>query len=285
MTGKWGATEADDLKHWARFPPFRPLRSALSKPGLRFNHLNKPFVFMRWKEKFLVPDHRVRDINGASFAGFYYVCVELGEGAGRPPVLGSEARGRSNSSVSMASTTTGGHSMSPAASPPLSHPSAAAPAGGSSASLASPAVSGPQWYAARTQRRRELSLSAPSYPLSSSSSTHLAHAFHQQQQQQQAAQNNVTYYHPIYHPHSPHGLPPSGPGFWPASPTSPHLPLSAAGAEDPFAGMWPDDDETYDDLGAMGKMSGFYFHENSEPYQQLSLHHTPESCSSSFEMR
>ena len=285
VTGKWGATEADDLKHWARFPPFRPLRSALSKPGLRFNHLNKPFVFMRWKEKFLVPDHRVRDINGASFAGFYYVCVELGEGAGRPPVLGSEARGRSNSSVSMASTTTGGHSMSPAASPPLSHPSAAAPAGGSSASLASPAVSGPQWYAARTQRRRELSLSAPSYPLSSSSSTHLAHAFHQQQQQQQAAQNNVTYYHPIYHPHSPHGLPPSGPGFWPASPTSPHLPLSAAGAEDPFAGMWPDDDETYDDLGPMGKMSGFYFHENSEPYQQLSLHHTPESCSSSFEMR
>ena len=34
---------------------------------------------MRWKERFLVPDHRVRDINGASFAGFYYVCVELGD--------------------------------------------------------------------------------------------------------------------------------------------------------------------------------------------------------------
>jgi len=33
-------------------------------------------VFMRWKEKFLVPDHRVKDINGASFAGFYYICVE-----------------------------------------------------------------------------------------------------------------------------------------------------------------------------------------------------------------
>jgi hypothetical protein len=26
-------------------------------------------VFMRWKEKFLVPDHRVQDISGASFAG------------------------------------------------------------------------------------------------------------------------------------------------------------------------------------------------------------------------
>lgn len=95
VTGKWGASEADDLKHWvsdlsledatldyllmsllpvrsisqARFAPFRPLRNHLAKPGLRFNHMNKPFIFMRWKERFLVPDHRVRDINGASFAG------------------------------------------------------------------------------------------------------------------------------------------------------------------------------------------------------------------------
>jgi len=30
---------------------------------------------MRWKERFLVPDWRVKDITGASFAGFYYVCV------------------------------------------------------------------------------------------------------------------------------------------------------------------------------------------------------------------
>ncbi|KAF9578230.1 hypothetical protein BGW38_006082 [Lunasporangiospora selenospora] len=31
-------------------------------------------IFMRWKEHFLVPDHRVQGINGASFAGFYYIC-------------------------------------------------------------------------------------------------------------------------------------------------------------------------------------------------------------------
>ena len=31
-------------------------------------------MFMRWKEKFLVPDHRVREISGASFEGFYYIC-------------------------------------------------------------------------------------------------------------------------------------------------------------------------------------------------------------------
>lgn len=37
----------------------------------------KPFCFMRWKERFLVPDHKVRDISGASFAGTHkpYVAV------------------------------------------------------------------------------------------------------------------------------------------------------------------------------------------------------------------
>ncbi|KAJ9476952.1 Vacuolar import and degradation protein 24 [Pseudozyma hubeiensis] len=257
VTGKWGATEADDLKHWARFAPFRPLRSALSKPGLRFNHLNKPFVFMRWKEKFLVPDHRVRDINGASFAGFYYVCVELGEGAGR-----GEGRGRRDSDVSMTSGN-GAGGLSNASSPVLNQASTA---------VGGPAVSGQQWYAARTQRRRELSLSSPtSNPVASTQ----------------------TYYHPIYHPHSP--LPPSGPGFWPASPTSPHMPFGGAGEggrEDAFATMFGEAGAgagggmvVEDDLGAMGRMSGFYFHENSEPYQQLSLHHTAEASSSGFEMR
>lgn len=33
-------------------------------------------VFMRWKEHFLVPDHTIRDISGASFAGFYYICFQ-----------------------------------------------------------------------------------------------------------------------------------------------------------------------------------------------------------------
>lgn len=34
------------------------------------------FVYMRWKEHFLVPDHTIRDLNGASFAGFYYICFQ-----------------------------------------------------------------------------------------------------------------------------------------------------------------------------------------------------------------
>jgi len=31
---------------------------------------------MRWKEHFLVPDHSIKDITGASFAGFYYICFQ-----------------------------------------------------------------------------------------------------------------------------------------------------------------------------------------------------------------
>lgn len=35
---------------------------------------------MRWKEHFLVPDHRVRTISGASFEGFYYICFNQVQG-------------------------------------------------------------------------------------------------------------------------------------------------------------------------------------------------------------
>ncbi|EJD42119.1 hypothetical protein AURDEDRAFT_115133 [Auricularia subglabra TFB-10046 SS5] len=70
----WGACERRDWEHWSKFPAFRrmhvpSLDSAPTSGGSA--------VFMRWKEKFLVPDHRVKDITGASFAGFYYVCVDL----------------------------------------------------------------------------------------------------------------------------------------------------------------------------------------------------------------
>jgi glucose-induced degradation protein 4 len=37
-------------------------------------------IFMRWKEWFLVPDHRVKSIQGASFEGFYYICFNQAEG-------------------------------------------------------------------------------------------------------------------------------------------------------------------------------------------------------------
>ncbi|KAF8637337.1 hypothetical protein AX17_002838 [Amanita inopinata Kibby_2008] len=78
MTQKWGATEQEDLVHWARFPAFKHLKHELKKPLLTMSDRDRGAVFMRWKERFLVPDHRVQDISGASFAGFYYVCVDFG---------------------------------------------------------------------------------------------------------------------------------------------------------------------------------------------------------------
>ncbi|KAJ7741548.1 vacuolar import and degradation protein-domain-containing protein [Mycena maculata] len=77
LTQNWGATEQADMVHWARFPAYRHVKHELKKPHLTMPDRDRGAVFMRWKERFLVPDHRVQDINGASFAGFYYVCVDF----------------------------------------------------------------------------------------------------------------------------------------------------------------------------------------------------------------
>jgi len=76
----WGSTDKVDLQHWAKFSAFRPFQSKAKKglpiPGLT----QRENIFMRWKEHFLVPDHRVRTISGASFEGFYYICFNQIQG-------------------------------------------------------------------------------------------------------------------------------------------------------------------------------------------------------------
>ncbi|KAK6335275.1 hypothetical protein TWF718_010709 [Orbilia javanica] len=71
----WGASEKIDLQHWGRFPAYRPYTKS-SKPIE--NHAKEfgeqEHIFMRWKEYFLVPNHRVKELTGASFDGFYYIC-------------------------------------------------------------------------------------------------------------------------------------------------------------------------------------------------------------------
>jgi len=69
LTRNWGATEQEDMVHWQRFPAFRHVKNDLKRPYLTMPENDRGAVFMRWKERFLVPDHRVQDINGASFAG------------------------------------------------------------------------------------------------------------------------------------------------------------------------------------------------------------------------
>lgn len=82
----WGASDKTDLTHWARFPAWRPL-SLHAKRNINFvypmNHENwwqQEYIFMRWKEHFLVPDYKLKSIQGASFEGFYYICFNQIEG-------------------------------------------------------------------------------------------------------------------------------------------------------------------------------------------------------------
>lgn len=85
-TPSWGATDKTDLIHWARFPAWRSL-SKEAKRDIDFSYpldggewWQQENVYMRWKEHFLVPDHRVRSIAGASFEGFYYATFNQVEG-------------------------------------------------------------------------------------------------------------------------------------------------------------------------------------------------------------
>ncbi|KAJ6623517.1 vacuolar import and degradation protein-domain-containing protein [Mycena sp. CBHHK59/15] len=132
LTQNWGATEQADMVHWSRFPAFRHVKPELKKPHLTMPDRDRGAVFMRWKERFLVPDHRVQDINGASFAGFYYVCVDFNPapthaepvdvddesepitGAAPPPAKPEPRRVRRDSSVRHP----GGRSPSAGCAPP-----------------------------------------------------------------------------------------------------------------------------------------------------------------------
>jgi hypothetical protein len=72
---EWGATQTVDYQHWHNFPPYRPLHPIVKRNGyLLKNWQQREHIWMRWKEYFLVPDHRVTDLENASFDGFYYIC-------------------------------------------------------------------------------------------------------------------------------------------------------------------------------------------------------------------
>ncbi|KFY05998.1 hypothetical protein V491_08912, partial [Pseudogymnoascus sp. VKM F-3775] len=77
----WGSTDKVDLEHWSKFQAFRPFSKAARRGNLHIPNLaQRENIFMRWKEHFLVPDHRVRTITGASFEGFYYICFNQRSG-------------------------------------------------------------------------------------------------------------------------------------------------------------------------------------------------------------
>jgi len=80
LTRKWDADESKDRGHWGKFPGFAPYSSCFNNDNFYRNfHENfekSDYVFMRWKESFLVPNHHVKSIDGASYDGFYYICYQ-----------------------------------------------------------------------------------------------------------------------------------------------------------------------------------------------------------------
>jgi len=73
---EWGSNDKFDIQHWTKFQNWRnslPVKRILEKNYVHKNPLSHNNIYMRWKEKFLVPDAKVENIDGASFAGFYYI--------------------------------------------------------------------------------------------------------------------------------------------------------------------------------------------------------------------
>lgn len=77
----WESNFRNDLDHWKKLTNFYNLtddqfleKLCMINNGTRDHGL----VYMRWKEEFLLPDARVRQIKGASFEGFYYIVLNIG---------------------------------------------------------------------------------------------------------------------------------------------------------------------------------------------------------------
>ncbi|KAG0345297.1 hypothetical protein BG004_003810 [Podila humilis] len=80
LTRKWDAEESTDEEHWTLFQPFEDIVHSCGRDKTKYDFAKESCIFMRWKEHFLVPDHRVEGISGASFAGFYYICYNKSTG-------------------------------------------------------------------------------------------------------------------------------------------------------------------------------------------------------------
>ncbi|XP_065899381.1 glucose-induced degradation protein 4 homolog [Dysidea avara] len=77
LTRKWEADAGVDKDHWGKFSGFKNFASRFNDDSFSYDEVEKSdYIFMRWKELFLVPDHKVADISGTSYAGFYYIAFQ-----------------------------------------------------------------------------------------------------------------------------------------------------------------------------------------------------------------
>lgn len=78
VTNGWHSSSWVDKQHWERFEGFQ---SEFMHYPERYNPDTADVVFMRWKERFLVPDTSISTVDGASFAGFYYIRYQRSTGS------------------------------------------------------------------------------------------------------------------------------------------------------------------------------------------------------------
>ncbi|KAB5596420.1 hypothetical protein CTheo_57 [Ceratobasidium theobromae] len=251
LTQSYGASEMDDMTHWGRFDPFRAIKSEMRRPGLTIRQktlAERGFVFMRWKERFLVPEHKVRGIRGASYDGFYYVCVQLNSPADSPTSIHNHPF---REPTSPTQSYPHPHPPNPHhAQPHPPHPPPTRTRTASSASTTSARSGGPM-SPGSLQSTEEFPPLSPTTNLRPS-----------QSQSQPRPQ--------IHTQSTNHG---------PTSPTSPRITRS----RDSFSGSGGGRGLFAPARTSTATMTGFYFHQNSEPYQQLTLHHQPERTTSVFE--
>ncbi|CAH8490490.1 unnamed protein product [Dicrocoelium dendriticum] len=80
ITGKWDASIETDISHWKRIAD-NGWFDDFQEDNFDYSQLGKSdTIYMRWKEKFLLPDPKIKEVDGASYAGFYYIGLKTSTG-------------------------------------------------------------------------------------------------------------------------------------------------------------------------------------------------------------
>ncbi|CAI5758164.1 unnamed protein product [Candida verbasci] len=80
----WGSFPKNDYEHWKKLTNDESnllsdlqLIEKLNKIKENQDDGSGHFIYMRWKEEFLLPDSRIKQISNASFEGFYYIVLNV----------------------------------------------------------------------------------------------------------------------------------------------------------------------------------------------------------------
>lgn len=78
---QWGSFIKNDFEHWKKLTGSSTLSDEQFQQRLERilrGEEDQQYLYMRWKEEFLLPDSRIKQILGASFEGFYYIVMNIG---------------------------------------------------------------------------------------------------------------------------------------------------------------------------------------------------------------